>query len=222
MTKCIAIDTSTNRFTLAAMNGGELYEFYQENCIDHAQDIYMNINNILTDSRLKLKDLDFVAFGSGPGRFTGLRIAASATQAISYTHQISVCSVSSLSTIAQLASENYSKDKIAVAMDAGRKQIYFGCYQASKDGLVQPIFPDSLIDVDSFHFSEANFFGVGAGWKKYTNLKEQYSIEFIEDSEEILPDAKTMIKLATKDFKSGKRLESFEALPNYLRDQVAN
>ena len=222
MTKCIAIDTSTNRFTLAAMNGRELYEFNQENCIDHAQDIYRNINNILTDSRLKLKDLDFVAFGSGPGRFTGLRIAASATQAITYTHQISVCSVSSLSTIAQLASENYSKDKIAVAMDAGRKQIYFGCYQTSKDGLVQPIFPDSLIDVDSFHFSETNFFGVGKGWKEYTNMKAQCSVEFIQDSEELLPDAKTMIKLAMRDFESGKVLEAFEALPNYLRDQIAD
>ena len=222
MTKCIAIDTSTNRFTLAAMNGRELYEFNQENCIDHAQDIYRNINNILTDSRLKLKDLDFVAFGSGPGRFTGLRIAASATQAISYTHQISVCRVSSLSTIAQLASENYSKDKIAVAMDAGRKQIYFGCYQTSKDGLVQPIFPDSLLDVESFRFSDPNFFGVGMGWKEYTNLKDKSLVELIEDSEEILPDAKTMIKLAMRDFKSGKTLEAFEALPNYIRDQIAD
>ena len=51
-------------------------------------------------------------------------------------------------------------------MDAGRKQIYFGCYQTSKDGLVQPIFPDSLIDVDSFYFSEANCLGVGRGWKE--------------------------------------------------------
>ena len=222
MTKCIAIDTSTDRFTLAAMNGGELFEFNRENCIDHAQDIYRNINNILTDSRLNLKDLDFVAFGSGPGRFTGLRIAASATQAISYTHQIPVCSVSSLSIIAQLASENYSKDKIAVAMDAGRKQIYFGCYRKSRDDLVQPVFSDSLIDVDSFYFSEPSFFGVGRGWKKYTNMMEQCSVEFIEDSEEILPDAKTMIKLAMRDFKSGKGVEAFEALPNYLRDQIAD
>ena len=81
MTKCIAIDTSTNRFTLAAMNGRELFEFNQDNCINHAQDIYRNINNILTNSRLNLKDLDFIAFGCGPGRFTGLRIAASAAQA---------------------------------------------------------------------------------------------------------------------------------------------
>ena len=79
MTKCIAIDTSTDRFTLAAMNDGELFEFNQENCIDHAQYIYRNINNILTDSRLELKDLDFIVYGSGPGRFTGLRIAAAAT-----------------------------------------------------------------------------------------------------------------------------------------------
>ena len=87
---------------------------------------------------------------------------------------------------------------------------------------MEPTSPDSLVDVDSFHFSELNFFGVGMGWKKYKNLEKQSFVKLIEDSEEILPDAKTMIKLATKDFKSGKRLESFEALPNYLRDQVAN
>jgi len=222
MTKCIAIDTSTDRFTLAAMNGRELFEFNQDNCINHAQDIYRNINNILTNSRLNLKDLDFIAFGCGPGRFTGLRIAASATQAISYPNQIPVCSISSLSIIAQLASEKYSKDKIAVAMDAGRKQIYFGCYRRSKDGLMQPTSPDNLIDVDSFHFTELNFFGVGMGWKKYKNLEKQTYVKLIKDSEKILPDAKTMIKLATRDFKSGKELKPFEALPNYLKDQVAN
>ncbi len=221
MTKCIAIDTSTDRFTLAAMNDGELFEFNQENCIDHAQDIYRNINNILTESRLELKDLDFIAYGSGPGRFTGLRIAAAATQAISYSQQTPVCSISSLATIAQVASETYSLDKIAVVMDAGRKQIYFGCYQKSEDGLVASTISDCLIDVDAFHFSGTNFFGVGKGWKEYTNLKKQCSVEVAEQAQEILPDAKTMIKLAIREFKSGKGVESFEALPNYLRDQVA-
>ena len=70
-------------------------------------------------------------------------------------------------------------------------------------------FKDSLVDVDSFHFSEPNFFGVGNGWKEYTNLKEQCSIELIEHTKEVLPDAKTMIKLALRDFKLGNGLESF-------------
>ena len=76
--------------------------------------------------------------------------------------------------------------------------------------------------MDSFHFSEGSYFGVGRGWKEYTKMKAQCSVEFIEDSEEILPDAKIMIKLAMRDFKSGKAVEAFEALPNYLRDQIAD
>ena len=222
MTKCIAIDTSTDRFTLAAMDDGELFEYNQEDCVDHAKDIYLHINNILTVSRLELRDLDFIAFGSGPGRFTGLRIAASATQAISYPHQIPVCSISSLSTIAQVVEDTYSLEKIAVATDAGRQQIYFGCYQKSDDGLVKSKNMDCLVDVESFNFSESNFFGAGMGWKKYPNLKDQCSVEVIKKVQEIYPDAKTMIKLALRDFKSGKTLESFEALPNYLRDKIAN
>ena len=222
MTKCIAIDTSTDRFTLAAMNDGELFEFNQEDCIDHAKDIYLHINNILTDSRLELRDLDFIAFGSGPGRFTGLRIAASATQAISYPHQIPVCSISSLATIAQVVGDTYSLEKIAVATNAGRQQIYFGCYQKSNDGLVRPKNADCLADVESFYFSEPNFFGAGIGWEQYPDLKDQCSVEVIKQAEEISPDAKTMIKLAIRDFKSGKVLESFQALPNYLRDKIAD
>tara|TARA_B100001750_G_C15407007_1_gene545736 strand:- start:203 stop:871 length:669 start_codon:yes stop_codon:yes gene_type:complete len=222
MTKCIAIDTSTDRFTVAAMNDGELFEYNQDDCVDHAKDIYLHINNILTDSRLELRDLDFIAFGSGPGRFTGLRIAASATQAISYPYQIPICSISSLATIAQVVEDAYSLEKIAVATDAGRQQIYFGCYQKSNDGLVRSKKADCLVDIESFHFSESNFFGVGMGWKQYPNLKDQCSVEVIKKAQEISPDAKTMIKLALRDFKSGKTLESYEALPNYLRDKIAD
>ena len=105
MTKCIAIDTSTIRLTLAVLNDGEFFELSQENSMDHAMDIYSNINKILRDARLELQDLELIGFGLGPGRFSGLRVAAAATQAMSYTHRIPVCGISSLSVIAQQASE---------------------------------------------------------------------------------------------------------------------
>jgi len=136
MIKCIAIDTSTIRLTLAVLNNGEFFELSQESGMDHAKDIYSNINKILNDARLELQDLELIGFGLGPGRFSGLRVAAAATQAMSYILKIPVCGISNLAVMAQQAAEIFSIKKIAVAIDANRNQIYFGCYQVSADGLV--------------------------------------------------------------------------------------
>jgi len=222
MTKCIAIDTSTIRLTLAVLNDGEFFELSQENSLDHARDIYSNINKILNDARVELQDLELIGFGLGPGRFSGLRVAAAATQAMSYTHRIPVCGISSLSVMAQHASEIFSIEKIAVAIDANRNQIYFGCYHVSEDGLVVATYPDRLVNVDDFDFSERDYCGIGLGWLQYNHLGDKCCVELINQGEKILPDARIMIKLAIRDFKSGKTVNSFEALPNYLKDQVTN
>ena len=222
MTKCIAIDTSTIRLTLAVLNDGEFFELNQENGMDHAKDIYSNINKILNDARVELQELELIGFGLGPGRFSGLRVAAAATQAMSYIHKIPVCGISSLSVIAQQAAEIFSIEKIAVAIDANRNQIYFGCYRVSAEGLVVATYPDRLVDVDNFDFSERDYCGIGSGWSQYNHLRDKGCVELIHQGEKVLPDAKIMIKLAIRDFKSGKTVESFEALPNYLMDQVTN
>ena len=63
MTKCIAIDTSTIRLTLAVLNDGEFFELSQENGMDHARDIYSNINKLLNDARVELQDLELIGIG---------------------------------------------------------------------------------------------------------------------------------------------------------------
>ena len=87
MNKSLAIDTSTTRLTIACENAGNFYEYSMDNCIDHAKNIFSNINDLLFEAQLDIKDLDYISIGIGPGRFSGLRVAASAVQAIAYTHK---------------------------------------------------------------------------------------------------------------------------------------
>ena len=125
MNKSLAIDTSTTRLTIACENEGNFYEYSMDNCIDHAKNIFSNINDLLFEAQLDIKDLDYISIGIGPGRFSGLRVAASAVQAIAYTHKKNVVTVSSLSNIALVAIKQFSIDRVLVATDAGNNKIFF-------------------------------------------------------------------------------------------------
>ena len=222
MTKCIAIETSTTKFSLASYNNGVICEYNEIDSKNHAKNIYININNIINQSKMNINELDFIALGNGPGRFSGLRVSASAIQAITYVRKIPIVSVSSLMAIAQVAIDNYSLDKIAVAMTARKGKIYFGCYKKGEDSLAEEVIKDCLIDADSFHFPDGSFYGVGNGYSQEIMSKKNNAIKLINNPETVLPDAKTMIKNAIKKYELGIISNSFNIIPNYLMDEVAN
>ena len=167
MNKSLAIDTSTTRLTIACENDGIFYEYSMDNCVDHAKNIFSNINDLLLDAQLNIKELDFISIGIGPGRFSGLRVAASAVQAMAYTHKKNVVSVSSLSNIALVAIKQFSIDRVLVATDAGNNKIFFGSYQIDESEIIKANVKDSLIEIKDFVFEETNYYGVGNAWKKY-------------------------------------------------------
>ena len=222
MTNCIAIDTSTTKFSLASYKEGIFHEYNVLNSKNHAKDIYKNINDIMNQSEMEMSELDFIAIGNGPGRFSGLRVSASAIQAISYVKKIPIVSLSSLMVIAQVAIDQCSLDKIAVAMTARKGKIYFGCYKKGEDNLAHEVIKDCLIDTDSLYVSEGLFHGVGNGFTQEIINYENNTIQLIERPETVLPDAKTMIKLAIKKYELGIITDSFNIIPNYLMEEVAN
>ena len=222
MTKCIAIDTSTTKFSLASYKEGIFEEYNVLDSKNHAKDIYKNINDIMNQSEMIMSELDFIAIGNGPGRFSGLRVSASAIQAISYVKKIPIVSLSSLMVMAQVAIDQCSLDKIAVAMNARKGKIYFGCYKKGEDNLAHEAIKDCLIDIDSLNVTEDLFYGIGNGFSQEIINYENNTIQLIERPETILPDAKTMIKLAIKKYELGITTDSFNIIPNYLMEEVAN
>ena len=157
MNKSLAIDTSTTRLTIACENDGIFYEYSMDNCVDHAKNIFSNINDLLLEAQLNIKELDFISIGIGPGRFSGLRVAASAVQAMAYTHEKNVVSVSSLSNIALVAIKQFSIDRVLVASDAGNNKIFFGSYQIDESEIIKANVKDSLIEIKDFVFEETNY-----------------------------------------------------------------
>ena len=222
MNKSLAIDTSTTRLTIACENEGIFYEYSMDNCVDHAKNIFSNINDLLFEAQLNIKELDFISIGIGPGRFSGLRVAASAVQAMAYTHEKNVVSVSSLSNIALVAIKQFSIDRVLVATDAGNNKIFSGSYQIDELETIKANVKDSLIEIKDFVFEETNYYGVGNAWKKYGESLSRENIIFLEGAEDLYPDARTMINYAKIRFEMKEFIDPFNIQPNYLIEQVTN
>ncbi len=222
MNKSLAIDTSTTRLTIACENDGIFYEYSMDNCVDHAKNIFSNINDLLLDAQLNIKELDFISIGIGPGRFSGLRVAASAVQAMAYTHEKNVVSVSSLSNIALVAIKQFSIDRALVATDAGNNKICVGSYKIDESEIIKANVKDSLIEIKDFVFEETNYYGVGNAWKKYGESLSRENIIFLEGAEDLYPDARTMINYAKIRFEMKEFIDPFNIQPNYLIEQVTN
>ena len=222
MNKSLAIDTSTTRLTIACENEGNFYEYSMDNCIDHAKNIFSNINDLLFEAQLDIKDLDYISIGIGPGRFSGLRVAASAVQAIAYTHKKNVVTVSSLSNLALVAIKQFSIDRVLVATDAGNNKIFSGSYQIDELETIKANVKDSLIEIKDFVFEETNYYGVGNAWKKYGESLSRENIIFLEGAEDLYPDARTMINYAKIRFEMKEFIDPFNIQPNYLIEQVTN
>ena len=222
MNKSLAIDTSTTRLTIACEYEGNFYEYSMDNCIDHAKNIFSNINDLLFEAQLDIKDLDYISIGIGPGRFSGLRVAASAVQAIAYTHKKNVVTVSSLSNIALVAIKQFSIDRVLVATDAGNNKIFSGSYQIDELETIKANVKDSLIEIKDFVFEETNYYGVGNAWKKYGESLSRENIIFLEGAEDLYPDARTMINYAKIRFEMKEFIDPFNIQPNYLIEQVTN
>ena len=123
----------------------QLYENVAPNT--HGEIIFEFIEMALKESEINKEDLDYIAFGSGPGSFTGLRVGCSVVQGLGYGLKVPVIPISSLRIIAQQAIEKFNSKKIVVINDAHVEELYVGEHKCSKNIAVN-LKPDYFIHKD--------------------------------------------------------------------------
>ena len=123
----------------------QLYENVAPNT--HGEIIFEFIEMALKESEINKEDLDYIAFGSGPGSFTGLRVGCSVVQGLGYGLKVPVIPISSLRITAQQAIEKFNSKKIVVINDAHMEELYVGEYKCSKNIAVD-LKPDYFIHKD--------------------------------------------------------------------------
>lgn len=216
--KLLAFDTATDVCTVALwLDGRNLQRSERES--RHSEHLLPMVDALLKEAGLRLQQLDAVAFGRGPGSFTGLRIGAGVAQGLAFGAGLPVVPVSSLATLAQ----GIDAERVLAAFDARMQQVYWGAYVRNAQGLMTlqgielVLAPQSVPQPDG-----DGWIGAGSGWDAYpAALRERIGPGLRAWQDGRYPQARDLARLAADDLARGKAIPAEQALPVYIRDDVA-
>ncbi len=220
--KILAIETSTEACSAALDIDDSCISRHKIAPRKHTELILPMIDSLLQEADIKINALDAVAFGCGPGAFTGVRIAVGITQGLAYPYDIPVIPVSTLATLAQQFSKEY--DHIAAAIDARMKEIYWGLYKVNKYNLVETIKKEKVcLPKNISSPTNGQWLGAGTGWKTHSEeIESKFKSKIISIKVDVYPHAKEVIQLAKPSYINGKFIPANRAVPIYLRDKIVN
>jgi len=231
--KILGLDTSSNACSVALLEGSQqdfsCIERFEIAPRQHTQLILPMIDSVLDEAGYDIKQIDALAFGRGPGAFTGVRVATGVIQAIAYGADLPVAQISSLAAIAQGCSGQ--NDKLLVANDARMDEIYFAAYEINAGfmtltGREQVLKPQQLGAVlDNSIELDDSWQTVGSGWSVYAEqllsiASQCCSLPDMRD-EFSYPHARDIAYLALKEAGSKTLVSAEQVSPVYLRDNVA-
>jgi tRNA threonylcarbamoyladenosine biosynthesis protein TsaB len=220
--KLLAFDTTTEACSCALYLEGEITVRREIAPRKHAALILPMADELLTEAGLKPTQLEGIAFGRGPGSFTGLRIASGVAQGIAFAADIPVAPISSLATLAQVAYIEYGAENVLAAIDARKSEIYWGRYVIDKKGIMRCDGEEHVCAPQEVSLPDVgHWYGVGSGWATYAEVLSTQLGEKLEYYQgEKYPQASAMIPLALAAFIEGKIVSAEDALPVYLRNKV--
>tara|TARA_R110001606_G_scaffold399222_2_gene582473 strand:- start:137374 stop:138069 length:696 start_codon:yes stop_codon:yes gene_type:complete len=222
----LALDTCTESCSAALLYQGEVFECSEMTRRGHSELILGMLDNVLAQAGIGISVVDALAFGCGPGSFTGVRVGVGVAQGIAFSRGIPVIPISSLAAVAQGAADELNLEYLAVAMDARMGEIYCASYHR-ENGLVKLIDHERVCPPQDFTpatevDSSVVWSGVGTGWREYDAiLRESFNNHLAQLSVEHYPRATSIIKLAQVEVDAGRLLPADQAMPVYLRNNVA-
>ncbi|MDO5352435.1 MAG: tRNA (adenosine(37)-N6)-threonylcarbamoyltransferase complex dimerization subunit type 1 TsaB [Succinatimonas sp.] len=217
----VAIDTSTENCSVAVLSKNGIKVKSQITPQHHAELVLEIINELLEQSCLELKDLDGIIMGSGPGSFTGVRIAASTAQGLALGLDLNVCQVSSLSALAAQALDGVDEDYAVAAIDARMGEVYIAIYKRIGEKLEELLAPE-VITPDKACQKVVDIIGVDHAVGGGSGMELLYEAGLNKNirKRSAFPDAEYILKLGKIDFAEGKGVDAQEALPLYVRNEV--
>ncbi len=218
---CLAIETATDLPSLALLRDGRLAVREARGMRAPSSAVFEWVRELLQETATSLSQLDCIAFGAGPGSFTGVRVAVALAQGLGYARGLPLCPVSTLAALAAGALRDTPADTVACCLDARMGEVYFGTYQRDAGEGVRPLAVDALLKPASVRLPElGSVLAVGPGWTAHPELAERLRSRLFDIDSERLPSAADVAWLARSRFSAGLVVSAADALPNYLRDRV--
>ncbi|MFC4699770.1 tRNA (adenosine(37)-N6)-threonylcarbamoyltransferase complex dimerization subunit type 1 TsaB [Glaciecola siphonariae] len=226
--KILCIDTATEACSAALMLDDVCDGIFDVCPQQQSQRILPMIDEILTRHKVKVSELDAIAYGRGPGSFTGVRIASSTVQGLALGCDLPVIEVSTLAAMAQENFEVYKVEKTLALIDARMSEVYCGEFFINEAGVAQctgeeaVLLPSALLSVLSAYTDndtnivEESF--VGTGFHAY---QQELALQLQSHKLAVnYPNARYMLALAKWQFANGVKVSVEQIQPVYLRDKV--
>jgi tRNA threonylcarbamoyladenosine biosynthesis protein TsaB len=225
--RILALDTATENCSVALLIDGQLHASEELIARGHAERILPMVDAHLKQAQLRLSELTAIAFGRGPGSFTGVRLAASVTQGLACGAGLGVVPVSDLRAVAQRALDlPAAPQRVLVCNDARMHEVYWACFERAADGLAAAVdkehvgSPAGVVLPPAWH-DGVPVCGAGSGFAAYPELRAAMPARVSVVSDPLLPRAAEIARLAVPEVGNGRMLRPEQALPVYLRDDVA-
>lgn len=217
--KLLAIETSSHACSVALLINNEISAIHEIAPMQQTQKILPIIDKLLRSADILLNQLDAIAFGCGPGSFTGVRIATSVAQGLGFAANLPLIPISSLAALAQAVYTDVGWNKILVGVDARIQEVYWGMYKVNPSGLVELQGKEIVCAPENVILpAENDWYGAGTAWEVYS---KQIPFNPIETDSSRLPMASAILDLAKAKFEKKLWVNAADALPTYLRDNVA-
>ncbi|HXQ99229.1 MAG TPA: tRNA (adenosine(37)-N6)-threonylcarbamoyltransferase complex dimerization subunit type 1 TsaB [Pseudomonas sp.] len=219
MTTLLALDTATEACSVALLHDGKVLTHYEVIPRLHAQKLLPMIKDLLAEAGTGLSALDAIAFGRGPGAFTGVRIAIGVVQGLAFALDRPVLPVSNLAALAQRAYREQGANQVAAAIDARMDEVYWGCYHQTA-GEMRLLGAEAVLAPEHAVLpaqASGDWFGAGTGW----GYADRIPVTLTAHDASLLPHAQDILSLAQFAWQRGEAVVADDAQPVYLRDKVA-
>lgn len=219
--RLLALDTATEACSAAIYRDGAVDERYEVIGRGHAGRLLPMADELLNAAGMAVRDLDAIAFGRGPGGFTGLRIAAGVAQGLAAGIGRPVLPVSDLAALAAGARSS-GADRVLACLDARMGQVYWAVFDC-RSGTPIAVTEEHLTDPDGVALPEEGaWFGAGPGFGAYPMLASRLASRLTGMDADRLPRAADVARIAARDLQAGKGVAAARALPVYLRNEVVH
>ncbi|WP_045463745.1 tRNA (adenosine(37)-N6)-threonylcarbamoyltransferase complex dimerization subunit type 1 TsaB [Vibrio hyugaensis] len=221
--KILAIDTATENCSVALLVNDQVISRSEVAPRDHTKKVLPMVDEVLKEAGLTLQDLDALAFGRGPGSFTGVRIGIGIAQGLAFGADLPMIGVSTLAAMAQASYRLHGATDVAVAIDARMSEVYWARYTRQENGEWAGVDAECVIPparlAEEAQADDKTWTKAGTGWEAYQ--EELGKLPFNITSGDVLyPDSQDIVILAEQELKKGNTVPVEESSPVYLRDNV--
>jgi tRNA threonylcarbamoyladenosine biosynthesis protein TsaB len=217
----LALDASTDVCAVALGDGTRWSERTEAAGQRHSELLLPMVRSLLTESRLELPDIDGIAFGAGPGSFTGLRIACGVAQGLALGANLSLVGVATLEAMAEEARIRSGSTRVIAALDARMQEVYYAVYEHDGTRWLTCAAPTVVKPGDASPPAGEGWSGAGNGFAAYPVLRERLVGALAGCDPAILPTAVAIGNLALRRFAVGEGVPARDAAPLYVRHRVA-